>query len=66
MSSKESIVCPKVLRICFAYNLNMQTQIRRFDMLDDKGFDIWANNYDKSVGICEDSTSILLQAIRMF
>jgi len=35
-------------------------------MLDDKGFDIWANNYDKSVGICEDSTSILLQAIRMF
>lgn len=24
-------------------------------MLDDKGFDLWANGYDKSVGLCEDS-----------
>ena len=24
-------------------------------MLDDKGFDLWANGYDESVGLCEDS-----------
>ncbi len=29
--------------------------IRRIEMLNDKEFDLWADGYDKSVGICEDA-----------